>query len=75
MGIKSAAEHAVQTTGGVTYTAAGGAVLFGLSAAEFAAYVGAGIAILSFVANQYWQYRTYKLRQKEAAEHVHSDVK
>lgn len=73
MDIKSAAEHAVQTTGVTTYAAAGGAVLFGLSAAEFAAYTGALVAVLTFAMNQYWQYKTFKLRAKEHKEHCESE--
>lgn len=70
MDIKEAATHAVQSTGTITYVSASGAVLFGLSASELAAYTGAIVAVLTFIANQFWQYRAYKLKEHE---HEHSE--
>lgn len=43
-----------------TYVASGSAVLFGLSATDFAALVGAGVAVLTFVVNWYYKHRAYK---------------
>lgn len=38
-----------RTATATTITAGGGAIIFGLSANEFAAIVGAGVAVLSFL--------------------------
>lgn len=71
MDLREAASQAAHNTGVITYSAAGGAVLFGVSAAELAAYIGAAVAILTFVANQYWQYRSYKLKEHQHEHEQH----
>ena len=44
-----------------TYTASGSAVIFGLSANEFAAVAGACVALLTFALNWYYKYQQLKL--------------
>lgn len=44
-----------------TYTASGYAVIFGLSANEFAAVTGACVALLTFVLNWYYKHQHLKL--------------
>ena len=44
-----------------TYTASGSAVIFGLSANEFAAVSGACVALLTFALNWYYKYQQLKL--------------
>ncbi len=48
------------TTTAITYTASGSAVLFGMSANEFAAVAGVCIALLTFALN--WYYKAQHLR-------------
>ena len=48
-------------TTAVTYTASGSAILFGLSANEFAAIAGVCIALLTFVLNWYYKHQQIKL--------------
>ena len=48
-------------TSAVAYTASGSAVIFGLSANEFAAVVGACVALLTFALNWYYKYQQLKL--------------
>lgn len=43
-----------------TYVASGSAVIFGLSATDFAALVGAGVAVLTFAVNWWYKHRAYK---------------
>lgn len=46
-----------QNITGATYAASGSAVIFGLSAVDFAAYVGAATAVLTFVVNLYFKWK------------------
>ena len=46
---------------GATYTASGSAVIFGLSANEFAAIAGVCIALLTFGLNWYYKHQQIKL--------------
>ena len=48
-------------TTAATYTASGSAVIFGLSANEFAAIAGVCIALLTFVLNWYYKHQQIKL--------------
>lgn len=48
-------------TSAVTYTASGSAVIFGLTANEFAAISGACIALLTFGLNWYYKHQQLKL--------------
>lgn len=48
----------------MTYVGSGTAVIGGLTAVELATYIGAGIAVLSFLFNQYWQYKMYRLNRE-----------
>ena len=52
--------HSAATTA-ATYTASGSAVIFGLSANEFAAIAGVCIALLTFVLNWYYKHQQIKL--------------
>lgn len=47
-----------------TYIAGSSAVVFGLSATEFAAFVGAAVAVLTFVVNWWYKHKAFKLMQK-----------
>ena len=48
-------------TTAATYTASGSAVIFGLSAHEFAAIAGVCIALLTFGLNWYYKHQQIKL--------------
>lgn len=48
-------------TSAVAYTASGSAVIFGLTANEFAAISGACIALLTFGLNWYYKHQQLKL--------------
>ena len=48
-------------TTAVAYTASGSAVIFGLSANEFAAVLGACVALLTFALNWYYKHQQLKL--------------
>ena len=48
-------------TTAATYTASGSAIIFGLSANEFAAIAGVCIALLTFVLNWYYKHQQIKL--------------
>ena len=48
---------------GIAYAASSSAVIFGMSAVDFAAYVGAGTAILTFAVNLYFKVRADKRAQ------------
>ena len=48
-------------TTAATYTASGSAVIFGLSASEFAAIAGVCIALLTFGLNWYYKHQQIKL--------------
>lgn len=50
-----------------TYTASGGALIFGLTANEFAALLGAGVAVLSFLINLWFRHQHLKIVRKAAA--------
>lgn len=47
-----------------TYLASGSALIFGLNASEFAAVVGAGVAILTFLVNLWFKAQHLKLAKK-----------
>lgn len=51
-----------------TYTAGGGAVFFGLTANEFAAVVGAAVAILGFGANLWFRWQHLNVVREAAAD-------
>ena len=48
-------------TTAATYTASGSAVIFGLSANEFAAVSGVCVALLTFALNWYYKHQQLKL--------------
>lgn len=52
--------HSAATTA-ATYTASGSAIIFGLSAHEFAAISGVCIALLTFALNWYYKQQHLKL--------------
>lgn len=60
------AERAATIT---TYTAGGGAVVFGLTANEFAAIVGALLALLGFVVNLWFRWQHLNVIRKTVIEH------
>lgn len=49
-----------------TYTSAGGAILFGMSANEIAAAVGAAVAILTFLTNLWYKHQHLQLAKAKA---------
>lgn len=51
---------------GTQYGGASGAVIFGLSANEFAAIAGVVIGLIGLAVNSYFKYKTYKLAEREA---------
>ena len=54
-----------------SYVASGTAVLFGLSATEFAAFVGAAVAICTFCVNWYYKHKAFQIlkgRRKDDCE-------
>ena len=55
--------HSAATTA-ATYTASGSAVIFGLSAHEFAAIAGVCVALLTFVLNWYYKHQHLKLARE-----------
>lgn len=57
-------KHATVTA----YTASSGAVLFGLSANELAAVVGAAVAVLTFLVNVWFKRQHLKLARKALEE-------
>lgn len=57
--------HSAATTA-VTYTASGTAIIFGLSAHEFAAISGVCIALLTFALNWYYKQQHLKLARERA---------
>ncbi len=64
------------TASPVAYTASGTAVIFGLTAGEFAAYVGAAVAVATFLLNWYYKERAARLQERLAREgklHVSED--
>lgn len=54
-------------TNAATYTSAGGAILFGMSANEIAAAVGAAVAILTFLTNLWYKHQHLRLAKAKAA--------
>lgn len=52
----------------VSYAASGSAVLFGMTANEFAAYCGVAIAALTFLANLWFRWRSLKIMENVAKE-------
>lgn len=50
-----------------TYTASGGAIVFGLNTNEFAAMAGVVIAVLTFLTNLWFKHQHLKLSQNQAA--------
>lgn len=57
---------ATKATAVATYTAGTSAVVFGLSANELAAYVGASVAVLTFVANLWFKWQHLKIVREAA---------
>lgn len=55
--------HSAATTA-ATYTASGSAIIFGLSAHEFAAVAGVCIALLTFALNWYYKQQHLKLARE-----------
>ena len=53
-------------TNAATYTSAGGAILFGMSANEIAAAVGAAVAILTFLTNLWYKHQHLRLAKAKA---------
>ena len=56
--------HVTQTT---AYTSAASGVIFGLTASEWgaiAAIISGAVAILSFIANQWWKWQHFKLERE-----------
>lgn len=51
-------------TTAATYTASGSAVIFGLSANEFAAVSGVCVALLTFALNWYYKHQHLKLARE-----------
>lgn len=54
-------------TSAATYTSAGGAIAFGLTANEIAAYIGAAVAVLTFALNWWYRHQHLKLAKAKAA--------
>lgn len=50
------------------YMASGSAIVFGLSANEFAAVVGASIAVLTFVANLWFKWQHLQLARARVSD-------
>jgi ABC-type proline/glycine betaine transport system permease subunit len=50
----------------VTYTGAGGAVIFGLTANEVAALVGASVAVMSLIVNIVFKYLAHQVLVKHS---------
>lgn len=57
----------------VAYTASGGAVLFGLNAMEIAAYVGAVVAVATFLVNWYYKAQALRVQKKLAEQGIGSE--
>jgi hypothetical protein len=51
-----------------TYTGGGSAVLFGLSANEFAAVIGAVVAVLGLLVNMWFRWQHLRIVKQAAAE-------
>ncbi len=64
------AEKLAHTAQTAAYTSATGGLIFGLTATEWgaiAAIVSTVIAILSFLANQFWKWQHFKLAREKGA--------
>ena len=51
----------------ISYSGAGGAVFFGLTANEFAALVGAVVAVIGLIVNIYYKHKADKMMQRHYA--------
>lgn len=58
----------VKETAITTYVGAGTAMFFGMTASELAALIGAGVAVMGFIANMWFQYLNYKLNKDRVQE-------
>lgn len=61
--VDAAAAVAAKTT----YFGAGGAVVFGLTANEFAAFAGVLIALIGLIANIFFKWKSHKLLEQRLA--------
>ncbi len=57
-----------EKTGIITYTASGTAVIGGLTMTDWAAFIGAGVAIASLLVSIYFKQQHLKLAQQKALE-------
>ena len=57
-----------EKTGFITYTASGTAVIGGLTMTDWAAFIGAGVAIASLLVSIYFKQQHLKLAQQKARE-------
>ena len=64
--------HSTATTA-ATYTASGSAIIFGLSAHEFAAISGVCIALLTFALNWYYKQQHLKLARERMERETDGD--
>ena len=64
--------HSAATTA-ATYTASGSAIIFGLSAHEFAAVSGVCIALLTFALNWYYKQQHLKLARERMERETDGD--
>ena len=64
--------HSAATTA-ATYTASGSAIIFGLSANEFAAISGVCIALLTFALNWYYKQQHLKLARERMERETDGD--
>lgn len=55
-----------KATGIITYTASGVAMIGGLTLNDWAAIIGATVAVLSFLANLVYKHRHYQLARAKA---------
>lgn len=61
-------ETLIERTSAAAYTASGGAVLFGLTANELAAFAGIAIAIATFAVNFWFRWQHLRIVRKAAKE-------
>lgn len=57
----------------VAYTASGSAVVFGMNAMDLAAYIGAAVAIATFIINWYYKAEALKVQKELAHKGIPSD--